>query len=170
MGLDNIPYHYPCRTNGTAIMNPRLDVNGDPLLDEDGQPMEAIDCQATQKAGGCQWKNEYEKVAPELGQPVYGMLGTDCWYRGKWGQYLIEDAGIANGIDDGDISFYGDNDDGTVKSSSSCDVLANAIDDFLNNEPDWKMSDGDGNALDLAYASWYLKWASRHAGGLNCWY
>ena len=170
MGLDNIPYKYPCKAQGTAVMDKSLDKDGNEIIDEEtGEVVLVINCNKTQEAGGCPFKNEHEKQQG-LGNPVYGMLGTDCWYRGKWGQWLIEDAGLANGFNDEHMSFYGDNDDGTYKSSLSCDALADAIDDFLKDQPDWKASEGEGDASDLRYASWYLRWASRNAGGLACWY
>jgi hypothetical protein len=170
MGLDNIPHHYPCKTQGTVIIEDRLDKDGNVILDEDGNPFTDINCKKTQDAGGCPFMNEYNKVSDKIGTPVHGMLGTDCWYRGKWGQWLIEDSGLADGWDDEDLSFYGNNEDRTSKSSASCDALADAIDDFLMDEPDWKASEGKGDASDLRYASWYLRWASQHTGGLDCWY
>ena len=168
MGLDNMPNHYPCKTGGTAIMKPRLDVDGNQILDEDGDPMSFIDCEATQKAGGCPYMNEYSKVKGEIGEPVYGMLGTDCWYRGKYGNFLLEEIGLYDETEG--LSFYGALGDNTHKSPHECLVLADAIDAFLDDEPDWKSLNGDGDVSDLKYASWYLRWASKHTGGLDCWY
>ena len=39
MGLDNIPHNYPCKSNGTAVMEPRLNHEGKPILNDDGTPM-----------------------------------------------------------------------------------------------------------------------------------
>ena len=74
MGLDNIPKTYPCES--IAVRN------------IDNQ----IDCKATQECGNCPYMNEYQSE-PMLKDtsPVYGMLGTDCWYRGKYGNYMLAD-------------------------------------------------------------------------------
>ena len=166
MGLDNFPYKYPCKTKGTAVMEPRKDRDGNDIIDpETGEVAVAISCEATQACGGCPYKTALDK-ADGLGTPVYGMFGTDCWYRGKYGNFLLEDAGIS----DDHLSFYGDDEDGTYKSPKSCDDLADAISDFLNDEPDWTASEGDGTASDLRYAEWYLRWASAECGGLGAWY
>ena len=169
MGLDNFPYKYPCKTNGTAVLTPRKDKDGNDIIDPDtNEVMTAIDCEATQACGGCPYKVAFAKSGLD-GGAVYGMFGTDCWYRGKYGNFLLEDAGISDGWDN-ELSFYGDQEDGTYKSPLSCDALADAISDFLDDEPDWKSSEGDSNASDLRYAEWYLRWASAECGGLGAWY
>lgn len=167
MGLDNMPHNYPCRTQGTAVMEPRIGRDGNALLDEDGAPMMAVDCEATQACGGCPYKNAYGKSGLD-GGAVYGMFGTDCWYRGKYGNWLLVDAGIYDESDN--LTFYGNADDSTYKTAKSCLDLADAISDFLDDEPDWKASEGDGNASDLRYAEWYLRWAAEECDGLNAWY
>ena len=140
MGLDNIPRTYACVAHETAIKD-----------DED-----RIDCQATQEAGGCPWKKAPNR--PEKGA-VLGMFGTDCWYRGKYGQYLLDEHGIST-----DPGFYGDNDDGSQKSVESCLELADEIDAALPNIPEGEDREG------LIYASWYLRWAAAECGGLDAWY
>ena len=167
MGLDNFPYKYPCKTKGTAVMEPRKDKDGNDLLDpETNEVVMAISCEATQACGGCPYKTALDK-ADGLGTPVYGMFGTDCWYRGKYGNFLLEDAGIS---DDDELTFYGNADDGCYKTEESCLRLANAISDFLDDEPDWTASEGDGTAADLRYAEWYLRWAAEECVGLGAWY
>ena len=154
MGLDNIPKQYPCKTQGTAVM----------VEDQ-------IDCKATQSCGGCPYVNELNKQDKEaLGNPVYGMFGTDCWYRGKYGNFLLD----AIGYGDSDFfSFYGDNEDGTEKSPESCLVVAAVIDEAFDEcqEDDgvYRMG-GEDISPDLRYASWYLKWAAEFTDGLVCWY
>ena len=171
MGLDNYPNEYPCKTQGTAIL-------------EDGK----IDCRATQENGGCPYVTELDKVKTALyeekilfGTPVYGMFGTDCWYRGKYGNYLLEALGYSN---DEKISFYGDSEDGSKKSPASCLELATVIDEAIgdieqdnagrNEANTTRILNGDLGSQDitaeLRYASWYLKWAAKHANGLSCWY
>lgn len=137
MGLDNYPETLPCKDRGTAVFN------------DDG----GVDCQLTQEAGGCPWLNANP---PQEGR-VIGIFGTDCWYRGKYGNYLLEEAGI-------DGSFYGDNDEETYKSPDSCLELADMIREHLADVRDDEVRAG------LAYAEWYLRWAGENTGGLNCWY
>lgn len=152
MGLDNIPKNYPCKALGTAV------------LDSD----ERIDCKATQSCGGCPWKNANP---PEDGR-VLGMFGTDCWYRGKYGNYLLEETTAASSMGD-DLSFYGDNEDGTEKSPASCvavaDLIATVLVDYTAEEiaeDQEKKETVDG----LRYAEWYLRWAAEKCDGLVCWY
>lgn len=93
MGLDNYPRSYPCKSRDTAVM-----------------VEDRIDCEATQKAGGCPWK---DALGEESGR-VYGMFGTDCWYRGKTGMWMLETlekAGYEPPID-----FYGREEDGLTSS------------------------------------------------------
>lgn len=137
MGLDNFPQTYPCKNKGTAV------------LDKDGK----IDCDLTQKSGGCPW---LDAKPPQEGR-VYGIFGTDCWYRGKWGNLRLDEAGIEG-------SFYGDNDDETHKSPESCLALADIIGEHLADIRDSEARD------DLTYAEWYLRWAGENAEGLSCWY
>ena len=171
MGLDNIPHEYPCRKQETAITITRKGKDGNDLLNEDGSVMTQIDCQATQACGGCPYVTELNKQDKEaLGSPIYGMFGTDCWYRGKYGNYLLEAIGYGNSDD---LSFYGDNEDGTEKSKASCLTLANCIDasiDECQEEGGVYRMNGDDITPDLRYASWYLKWASEFTDGLVCWY
>ena len=171
MGLDNFPYKYPCKTKGTAVITPRLGVDGNVIIDpETGEEMTGIDCQATQACGGCPYKTALDK-ADGLGTPVYGMFGTDCWYRGKYGNYLLEEVSISDPMGD-NMSFYGDNEDGTEKSPASCvalaDLIATAIKDYT--EEDLMDSEVAETVAGLKYAEWYLRWAAEQADGLVCWY
>ncbi len=172
MGLDNIPKNYPCKTQGTAVMEQRTNNAGEPAFDpEDGTPMMVVSCSATQECGGCPYVNELNKQDKgELGNPVYGMFGTDCWYRGKYGQWLLEAIGYG---DSDDFSFYGDSQDGTEKSKDSCLALAQVIDEALvecDEEDGVYRMNGEDMTPDLKYASWYLKWSAEFADGLVCWY
>lgn len=155
MGLDNIPRNYPCKKQGTAVMT------------ED-----KIDCQATQACGGCPYVTELNKQDKEaMGNPVYGMFGTDCWYRGKYGEYLLR----ASGYDpEEDRTFYGDSEDGTEKSVQSCIDLADFLESIIEEDADENgvlLGDDDENLIpELKYAEWYLRWAAEHADGLVCWF
>jgi len=166
MGLDNYPHAYPCKTQGSAV------------LDEEGR----IDCKVTQGAGGCPWQNDPDR--PKDGS-VIGMFGTDCWYRGKYGNWLVQF------LVNTEETFYGDQEDATFKSPQSCLVLADLLKGALVELPDehirkrWFTAEGgfdeetvanppqdrvDGVRHDLKYAEWYLRWAATHCGGLTCWY
>ena len=169
MGLDNMPTAYPCRTGNTAVLTPILDKEGKAYLEEDGSVSTRVDCGATQAAGGCPYKNARRQDGMDSGE-VHGMFGTDCWYRGKYGNYLLEAIGYG---DSDEFSFYGDSEDGTEKSKGSCLTLAQVIDEAFDecDEEDgvYRMG-GEDISPDLRYASWYLKWAAEHADGLICWY
>lgn len=166
MGLDNIPKVYACRKQGTAIESPRLDRDGNPVIDDDGKPMMVIDCDATQENGGCPYKNDYE-ISGLSGGAVYGMLGTDCWYRGKYGNYLLEELGIYDETEG--LSFYGALGDNSHKSPHECLVLADAIGQAIDAGEDL-MVDGTPITTELLYAQWYLRWAATNCEGLDCWY
>lgn len=171
MGLDNMPYTYPCKAQGTAVMEPRKNKDGEDIIDPDtGEVWVAISCEKTQACGGCPYKNAYEKSGLEDGGRVYGIFGTDCWYRGKYGNYLLEAIGYG---DSDDFSFYGDNEDGSHKSPESCLTLADVIDEafYECDEEDgvYRMG-GEDISNDLKYASWYLRWAAETCGGLAAWY
>tara|TARA_Y100001951_G_C11248017_1_gene244611 strand:+ start:303 stop:776 length:474 start_codon:yes stop_codon:yes gene_type:complete len=95
MGLDNIPYEYPCIVDG--------------LQDPDGE----IDCHKNIELSKCPW----DKAMRDKGTPVYGMFGTPCWYRGKVGNAMLHEL-MEHGYDppignDGEpLNFYGDWTDG----------------------------------------------------------
>jgi hypothetical protein len=151
VGLDNIPKEYPCRSKGTAV-----------LVEDD-----RIDCKATQAAGGCPWLNA---GPPEEGR-VLGMFGTDCWYRGKYGNYLLAEVTDADPMGD-EESFYGDNEDGTEKSPGSCERLAEIIAKAIKTYEPADLAEADKRETyeGLKYAEWYLRWVAAECGGLVCWY
>ena len=69
------------------------------------------------------------------------------------------------GLDDSDLNFYGDNEEGTEKSPESCVALADVIQEALD-------SDRFASEIEegLRYAEWYLRWAAEKCDGLECWY
>ena len=170
MGLDNIPHEYPCKRNNTAVMVtvPMYvdDPDSGPLLDDNGRPVERIDCKATQEAGGCQWKNAEDR--PENGG-VIGIFGTDCWYRGKWGNHLLEKYGEYDEIEG--YSFYGSDADGAYKSAAECLRLSSYIESLIE-ETQWDMDneEEDQDCAGLEYAAWWLRWVATEADGSDCWY
>jgi hypothetical protein len=98
---------------------------------------------------------------------VYGMFGTPCWYRGKWGNYLIDALGIS------EYDFYGDNEEGTEKSPESCRATANQMEWFLNEKiqdsPEFIVN-GEDLIPQIRYAIWWLRWTADEADGSTCWY
>ena len=167
MGLDNIPKQYPCKTQGTAVTTVRLNKDGVALTEEDGSVMTQIDCQATQACGGCPYVNELNKQDKKaLGNPVYGMFGTDCWYRGKWGVHLLEHLGVS------DYSMYGGDNDSLGADDS--ELFANTIEDTLN---EWLTEhdntfiiDGEELTDDVRYLIWWLRFVAREADGFTTWH
>lgn len=91
MGLDNIPYVYPCISEGFQ------------------QEGDDIDCNANMDNGKCPWHREMANA----GLSIYGMMGTPCWYRGKAGNYMLNEL-KAHGYDTPkddwgeNLTFYGD--------------------------------------------------------------
>lgn len=171
MGLDNIPQNYPCVKEGTAIRVRRVDQDGNFI---GGDEVGSISCVDTQKANGCPYARDRARAIADgtitQDGKVLGMFGTDCWYRGKWGNYLAEALGLS-----GDL-FYGDNDEGTRKSEESCLSLAMAMEEAYNEQ---KQADGsfpnpsepsDDLSSDIKYAIWWLRWVAEKADGSNCWY
>jgi hypothetical protein len=169
MGLDNIPKVYPCQKANTVI------------LTDDGK----IDCDETQNNGGCPWKNEYESN-PLLKEasPTYGMLGTGCWYRGKYGNSLL------NLSENGDFSSYGDTlysfygkgfDDGKEGMSpeycqemsqymkNETEHFAAMVRDYQERNPSEKI-DEKSIINDWIYASWWLDFVAKYADGSRVWY
>lgn len=171
MGLDNIPRQYPCKLKNTAI------------LDSEGR----IDCMATQEVGGCTWKTEKEKNQMlSKAVPVYGMLGTDCWYRGKYGNYLLEKMKNASVDFDNEIEydFYGDIFDGQDEdegiSQEACEHMSDIMTKYTEK---WievvdemieigeiNSSERESTIYDWIYATWWLKFVGENAEGSGVWY
>lgn len=156
MGLDNIPKKYPCV--------------GHEIRDEEGR----IDCQANQKNGLCTWQNKFE-TDPILKEanPTYGMLGTDCWYRGKYGNYLLELIGESVYHD---YSFYGSGfEDGNEGISvDECLTISRFMKDhaeeFAYIVGQKYPEESRGYINDYIYAAWWLEFAGKYCEGSEVWY
>jgi hypothetical protein len=162
MGLDNIPKKYPC-----------VDVA---VKDNDGR----IDCIETQACGKCTWKNEYESnPMVKDSVPTLGIMGTDCWYRGKYGNRLIS---MLDGVNDMwhesslGISFYGkgfaNGDEGI--SSDECFHIANVMKDntekFAFQAKQLHPDDYEEYIKDWMYATWWLDFVGEFCEGSAVWY
>lgn len=169
MGLDNIPQVYPCKHANTAI------------LDDEGR----IDCKATQAANQCPYKTQYEND-PILKDsvPAYGMLGTDCWYRGKYGNYLLSQMSKHNpSFPFDEYSFFGDldedeNSQGGI-SVEECLDMSEAMFEYLESWIHYVKTSSDvagdienEKALigDWIYAAWWLKFVAINGEGSGVWY
>lgn len=157
MGLDNIPFEYPCRRQHTAV------------LSEDGR----IDCDQTIAAGQCPWKRE----APARGA-IYGMMGTYCWYRGKAGMWMLErleDAGYEPpwnlyptqdvGEDEPDIT--------PAQAQELHEWLvahAEAYANLINNDLSVPEAEKTEELHGYRYMTWWVGWCAREAGGIDAWY
>ena len=166
MGLDNFPHEYPCKTQGTAVME-TVELN-------DGSTTERIGCDSTVEAGGCPFRN----ANPPSGQ-VTGFLGTYCWYRGKHGNWLINalnsDTTNSNDIDpyvwdvDGDNTFYGTAEAGEYRPPGACRDLADDMESSLD-ERGGRLAFGENDFTDeVKFAIWYLRWAADECNGMGAW-
>ena len=167
MGLDNMPMVYPCVKEKTAIMN-------------DGR----IDCEATQKANQCPYQRELlSDPMLENAIPVYGMFGTDCWYRGKYGNFLLEQMNNFNNEFPYDIDgFYGDIGEGEDGqggiSEDECLTMSEEMVKFseswvhyVNTKSSAQSEEERKNLInDWLYASWWLKFVGNYGEGSGVWY
>lgn len=169
MGLDNIPNKYPCETRGTAVKVVRQY--------DDGTTTELIDCEATMEAWQCPWQEALSKSnLPDSAKPTYGILGCPCWYRGKYGNFIIGAIGLK--YDEPNPSFYGDSEEGTSKSPESCLELADTLDAQIKALEMGEATLPENNTGytyeellgDAKYAAWWIRWVAEEASGSECWY
>ena len=170
MGLDNIPHRYACERLGSAIKVNINDKDGNPIMDDRvALPMKRIDCDATIAARLCPHSLALEK-SMITNKAVHGLFGTPCWYRGKYGNYLLE----SMGIEGDETSFYGNNEDATYKSASDCHALATEMESHVKEfgYPALAPTDSDQDSLkdDIDYAIWWLRWVADECGGSDAWY
>lgn len=167
MGLDNIPVRYACQSAGTAVMVERKDNDGNTIFNESsGLPEVRIDCKATIDLGKCPYQLAMSKAGIE-GGGVTGIFGTPCWYRGKYGNFLLDQLDIYS---DGVTSFYGYEGDGTYKPPSECVDLSDSMEEAFAERGGVLVHDGEDISQDVKYAIWWLKWVADECGGTHCWY
>jgi len=150
VGLDNLPATLPCRLAGS------------PVKDADG----TIDCDHTIAAGGCPW----DRDKPTDGEPVYGIMGTYCWYRGKRATAMLAvlvQAGhrLPDDLADG---FYGHDD---KLSPDYCRRLrawmAERGEAYLALVP---AEQRPAEAAFYRYAVWWLGWIAEAGEGAVAWW
>lgn len=161
MGLDNMPNVYPCVKENSAIM-------------KDGR----IDCEATIYANQCPYRREKENdpLTKDM-RSVYGMFGTDCWYRGKYGNYLLKTMQNFNPLfpydEDG---FYGDTEDGISEDEclTMSDVMLNFTESwvhYVDTKAEFENKEERKILIDdWIYAAWWLKFVSNYGEGSGVWY
>ena len=152
MGLDNIPYEYPCIAEGFQPEHKQ------------------IDCEKMIERNMCPWEREMGNEKGSIG----GMFGTPCWYRGKAGNYMLEK--LSEHVEDEPpTTFYGDDEleDGSEGiSPEACLNLASWMAD--NGELYASIAGSEHSSLEdeidsYKYAINWLKFVSEY-GGTKVWY
>jgi len=167
MGLDNFPDEYPCKARGVAVFIPDLDKDGNETFHADGSTKLRFSCQKTMEAGVCPLHNHPTRPAEGA---VYGMLGTDCWYRGKYGTFLLEL------LDLDDNFLYGG--EGNLIHEEELVSMADEIDEALLERLDeygrFEYGHPDGTiedkAPDIKYLSWWLRFMAEEGTSVVAWY
>lgn len=167
MGLDNIPGIYPCELTNTDVR------------DKHGH----IDCKSTMECGGCTFKNELDKSEFILGDSTYGIFATPCWYRGKYGNYMLDQVFMSkNFSSDFDQGFYGDvgydeeSDEQGGLTVDYCYALANEMEKLTDEWDEIAMTleplpgQKERLKIDWRYAIWWLRFTAKFAGGSKVWY
>jgi hypothetical protein len=162
MGLDNIPKEYPCKKNNMAV------------FDDEGR----ISCEKTINIGQCPLHNLKDNdLLVRDANPVYGVFGTDCWYRGKYGNMLLsimDESGYRAPID-----FFGENhsyqETPPGLSPANCLNLSDWMNEHIevftrvvkNRYPE---HEAQSLIKDWMYASWWLRFVAKFANGSDVWY
>jgi hypothetical protein len=165
MGLDNIPYDYPCVSRGLAIYVDEINEDGTVKRHErDGLPVKRWSCQATQEAGQCPIM--HDKTRPTEGA-VVGMFGTDCWYRGKWGYAVASQLGVEAD------ELYGD-EAGRIDPDmcwSLAGIITDALETYLSEHGKFLSEDGESDLEpDARYMIWWLGYMAEECDGAKAWY
>lgn len=171
MGLDNMPKEYPCALKAAR--------------DKDNR----IDCVQTQNENNCTWKSKKESnpMVNHLSGAT-SMFGTDCWYRGKYGNFLI---GILNGnedYDDSEYNFYGQSEDGLDKYNcfsmakwmrDNTEKFAFKAKEYVKNDKRIQIQLSDEESKpdplieyinDWVYAIWWLEFVGETSNGSAVWW
>lgn len=167
MGLDNIPKQLACKKQNTAVMT------------EDGR----VDCNATIESGRCPHSN-MQKSNPLIKDAIIpiGMLGTNCWYRGKYGSYLLEQ--MKNYIEDfsyDENTLYGNvlEDNAEGLSADECLSISNEMIAYAeawihyvktSSEVVGNVNEEKDLINDWSYLAWWLKFVGEECDGCISWY
>ena len=149
MGLDNMPRVLPC------AYEHGVDIDDSPHGEH---------CNNMKDQGKCPWAINMV----EAGIPVYGMLGLDCWYRGKSGNWMLsklQSKGYRPPLD-----FYGNDDDGI--SAEDCLKLSEWMLQHVEAYAYAISLDAEDNETlieEYRYAINWLKFVAPY-GGSDVWY
>jgi hypothetical protein len=106
------------------------------------------------------------------------MLGTDCWYRGKYANALIEDFASVTG-ENPIHSLYGyEQDDGSEGlSAGNCEELSwwmNEMSDEFKRVSYGLFKDDDDSRIyaiqSWDYIAWWLQYSADFSDGIDAWY
>jgi len=149
MGLDNMPKTLPCESEYG------VDIDESPHGEH---------CNNMKDQGKCPWKIKMLNA----GIPCYGMLGLDCWYRGKHGNFMLRK--LASKGHTSPLDFYGDDVDGLNEQDclDLAEWMAEHAEAYAN-----AVSLEDGQLQDMIeeyrYAINWLKFVAPY-GGSDVWY
>lgn len=175
MGLDNIPRKYAC-----------TEINPDKVVWEvRDNGTKYIDCEKTIASGNCPWSNQYQYSVKndslmDGAVPSVGMFGTGCWYRGKYGNWLLSLLPTYANVEPFNFDFYGpDGGDEEGLSADDCLALASymskhiesfvyAVANYMKDRSD--VQNGQTIIKDYIYAIWWLKFVAENCNGSAVWY
>ena len=169
MGLDNMPHEYPCKRQGTAVINKHSHTWEDDEGNAHSEDTYPIDCDKTIEAGGCPFTN----ADPPKDGRILGMLGTYCWYRGKSGNGLVRalNGGTTDDVwDTGDDNFYGTDDEGLYRPPEACRSLADDMEAKLEALGGKLVENDEDLTHYVRYAIWYLRWVAKECEGMDAWF
>jgi hypothetical protein len=171
MGLDNIPKEYPCALKAAR--------------DKDNR----IDCAQTQNENNCTWKNE--KESNPMVNHISGatsMFGTDCWYRGKYGNFLINILNDTEETETSEYHFYGKDGDGLDPDNcfdmakwmrDNTEKFAFNAKEYVKNDTRIQIQLSDEESKpdplieyinDWVYAIWWLEFVGKTSNGSAVWW
>ncbi len=169
MGLDNMPHEYPCKRQGTAVINKQTHTWEDDEGNAHSEDTYPIDCDKTIEVGGCPFTN----ANPPKDGRILGMLGTYCWYRGKSGNGLVRalNGGSTDDVwDTEDDNFYGTDDEGLYRPPEACRSLADDMEAKLEALGGKLVENDEDLTHYVRYAIWYLRWVAKECEGMDAWF
>jgi hypothetical protein len=112
--------------------------------------------------------------------PVYGMFGTDCWYRGKYGNSMLADMKKYNSDFDNEMpsDFYGNTEEGI--DADTCIEMSDVMFQYMEawsfvvnkmvKTGELPEQNKESYIKDWIYAAWWLKFVGNTSDGSVVWY
>jgi hypothetical protein len=112
--------------------------------------------------------------------PVYGMFGTDCWYRGKYGNSMLADMKKYNSDFDNEMpsDFYGNTKEGI--DADTCIEMSDVMFQYMEawsfvvnkmvKTGELPEQNKESYIKDWIYAAWWLKFVGNTSDGSVVWY